>query len=1663
VSGDYFNDFGGTSGATPTTAGAVGLVYDMYRDDFWNNNPGGADPHAATVKAILINHAYQYPFNQANRYQQGWGFVDIGAVYDHPDDYIVNEAYALSTGQTQSWQFNADSGTPLKISLVWTDVAGAPSASKHLKNDLSLKVTDPNSTVYWGNVGLAGAHWSSSGGSEDHINNVENVFIETPVSGQYTVEVIAYNVPEPTANPVQDFALVVSGGSQGPPNNPPDGPVDPIPSNGAVDVDLDPTLSVYVSDGDGDTMDVTFYDQYGGLIGTDAAVVSGARASALWSGRDYATTYGWYAVADDGTDTTQSATWSFTTVNPPPNDPPGAPANPVPSDGATDIGLSPSLSVSVTDPDGDPMDVTFYDAGDDSVIGTDTGVPSGGTASAVWPGLAYETTYGWYAVADDNISGSTPSATWSFTTENAPPNDPPDVPADPIPADGALDADLSPALSVYVSDANGQSLDVSFYDELGALIGTDTDVASGTRASAVWSGRDYSTTYGWYAVADDGEDSTQSPTWYFTTMDMPVQAFKTQLVKITIPAGSDAVAAFAPGDFDAVNPDRTIVLISGITQHAMGYTVQSSQYPHETSARADLVAGDQLTLTRSSSAAANGTTAWILLVEYIGAGGGPNEFIVRDRRVHGWSSGATSSSYGPVSTVADAARVVVFNSGTENPNTSNNQYDRGDVRAYLNGSKNVQLYRGDGSGAIESSHQVVEFLGSNWTVQTGDAVPSPHNPSGGPESGGTDVSVADVGDIANAWIYFNWQTNLANLDERGHRVWLTSPVNLRVQEHAAATGSKMVRWYIISNAEMTVQTNAADDQFQSSNTANVTGFSPVQDPTASFAWVHGMTNGGGNAHPRDMWQFELADASTLYLQRGYNGQNLDYRYFVIEFPQGIPNNLPDAPVNPVPADGATGIGLDPALSVDVSDPDGDALDVTFYDAADDSVIGTDTNVPSGGTATVTWSGRAYETVYSWYAVADDLLSGTTASQTWSFTTETAPNQPPTAALTADPPSGHIPLTVTFSMSADDVDGTIASWELDIDNDGTAEYSGAGEPPATQQHTYTDAGTYTAELTVWDDEGATGFDTAGVTADPPNQAPAASLSANPASGDAPLTVTFSMSAGDADGSIASWELDVDNDGTPEYSGAGEPPATQQHIYGSPGSYTAELTVWDDDGAQGFDTATVNVSEPPNQPPTAALTADPPSGHVPLTVTFSMSADDVDGTIASWELDIDNDGTAEYSGAGEPPATQQHTYNDAGTYTAELTVWDDEGATGFDTAGVTADPPNQAPAASLSANPASGDAPLTVTFSMSAGDSDGAIASWALDVDNDGTPEYSGAGEPPATQQHTYGSPGVYTAELTVQDDDAAIGFDTATVTVNEPPNQPPTAALTADPVSGHAPLIVTFTMSASDSDGTIASWALDIDNDGTAEYSGAGNPPASQQHTYTDAGTYTAELTVWDDEGATGFDTAGINVDPPNQPPTASLSADPAEGDAPLTVTFSMSAGDADGAIASWELDIDNDGTAEYSGSGSPPATQQHTYTDAGTYTAELTVWDNDGAQGFDTAAVTVNASAQSMHVHSIDMSTESIYWGLVGRAVATVSIVDAGDAAVDGATVNGHWSGLATNSSSGVTNSQGLVTLYSDWRWLPSGTYTFTVDDVQKTNWTYDAASNVETSDSIAY
>ena len=107
----------------------------------------------------------------------------------------------------------------------------------------------------------------------------------------------------------------------------------------------------------------------------------------------------------------------------------------------------------------------------------------------------------------------------------------------------------------------------------------------------------------------------------------------------------------------------------------------------------------------------------------------------------------------------------------------------------------------------------------------------------------------------------------------------------------------------------------------------------------------------------------------------------------------------------------------------------------------------------------------------------------------------------------------------------------------------------------------------------------------------------------------------------------------------------------------------------------------------------------------------------------------------------------------------------------------------------------------------------------------------------------------------------------------------------------------------------------------------------------------------------------------------------------------------------------------------------------------------------------LNLSVNQMYVSDIAMSSKTA--GLNRSAIAVVTIVDTEGSLVEGAMVSGTWSGAYSGSTSGTTGSDGTVRFESGKVRQAGAMFTFTVDDVVKSGYSYDLDLNVETADSI--
>ncbi|MDQ1252310.1 MAG: hypothetical protein QG646_1431, partial [Euryarchaeota archaeon] len=417
----------------------------------------------------------------------------------------------------------------------------------------------------------------------------------------------------------------------------------------------------------------------------------------------------------------------------------------------------------------------------------------------------------------------------------------------------------------------------------------------------------------------------------------------------------------------------------------------------------------------------------------------------------------------------------------------------------------------------------------------------------------------------------------------------------------------------------------------------------------------------------------------------------------------------------------------------------------------------------------------------------------TASISAAITVLKQPSRVPVANFSSDVTEGSVPLSVQFSDLSKDATG----WNWDFGD-------GATSTEQNPMHVYNAVGKYAVTLTASNEAGTdvetkTGY----ITVRAVSSKLAAAFSASPTSGNTPLKVVFTDKS---TGSPTSWKWSF-GDGT---SSTEKNPV---HIYSKAGKYTVSLTVKNAKGS-----STVTKSGYINavtilKAPVAAFSAFPTSGNAPLKVVFN---DWSRGSPTSWNWNF-GDGT---SSTEKSPV---HTYSKAGKYTVSLTVKNSIGkstVTGFNYIKVAA--PLKPPVADFSASPTSGNSPLEVGFTDK---SAGSPTSWKWSF-GDGT--YSTAKNP----AHTYSKAGKYTVSLTVKN---AAGSSVITKPnyINVITLKAPTAAFSALPTSGKAPLKVTFADKSTESP---TSWKWSF-GDGT--YSAARNPV----HTYSKAGKYTVTLIV----------------------------------------------------------------------------------------------------------------------------------------------------------------------------------------------------------------------------
>lgn len=189
---DYANKTG-TSMACPAVAGTLAQLYEAYK-----SLNGGNNPESALIKASILNTADDLG-NDGPDFTYGWGRINARRAYN----LLSNNHYFsgnIAQGNSLNHSITVPSGiSQVRIMIHWSDYEGTVSSSQVLVNDINMQVTSPTSTVYqpWvlNNTPNSTLLNTPAVQAVDDINNVEQITIDTPTSGIYSINLDGFSIP----------------------------------------------------------------------------------------------------------------------------------------------------------------------------------------------------------------------------------------------------------------------------------------------------------------------------------------------------------------------------------------------------------------------------------------------------------------------------------------------------------------------------------------------------------------------------------------------------------------------------------------------------------------------------------------------------------------------------------------------------------------------------------------------------------------------------------------------------------------------------------------------------------------------------------------------------------------------------------------------------------------------------------------------------------------------------------------------------------------------------------------------------------------------------------------------------------------------------------------------------------------------------------------------------------------------------------------------------------------------------------------------------------------------------------------------------------------------------------------------------------------------------
>jgi hypothetical protein len=182
----------GSSGAAAIVSGISLLLQQAYK------SVKGSLPPAALIKAVLINSADDVGPKGID-YVSGFGNVNaLKSIRTIVENRYFNGT--VGNNEKVSYNFSVPPGLKeLKITMVWADTTASPNTNKALVNDLDMSLSLPALNENWlpwvlNTAANVDSLKQAPIRKRDSLNNIEQITITDPASGNYVLNITGYSV-----------------------------------------------------------------------------------------------------------------------------------------------------------------------------------------------------------------------------------------------------------------------------------------------------------------------------------------------------------------------------------------------------------------------------------------------------------------------------------------------------------------------------------------------------------------------------------------------------------------------------------------------------------------------------------------------------------------------------------------------------------------------------------------------------------------------------------------------------------------------------------------------------------------------------------------------------------------------------------------------------------------------------------------------------------------------------------------------------------------------------------------------------------------------------------------------------------------------------------------------------------------------------------------------------------------------------------------------------------------------------------------------------------------------------------------------------------------------------------------------------------------------------